>query len=178
MVGIVNLSVPYHTQHNNSFYPHRTCNVTCVAMVLDFYGVKGTGKYPQLEDEIFDWMATLGYNNESHNDLAIAAEHFGKAYKVRDNFSSESTIEDCQRTLRSGHPVITAGYFTARGHVIVLTGFDEETGFFVNDPWGEWFENGYDTSASGKQLHYSYEMIERLCVRGGFMWAHHFSRLQ
>lgn len=171
----VKLSVPYHTQHNNFFYPHRTCNVTCIAMVLDFYGIKGNGVFKQLEDEIFAWMQRNNLDNENHADLAIAFNHFCKVYGVTDKFRPDATIKDCQNTLLAGNPVITAGYFTNGGHIIVLTGFDSK-GFWVNDPWGEWFSNGYDQTASGEQLHYSYGLIKKLCVENGEMFVHQFSK--
>lgn len=56
----------------------------------------------------------------------------------------------------------------------MLIGFDNE-GFFVQDPYGEWFESGYDTEATGKALHYSYELIIRKCAYDDEFWVHYVS---
>jgi hypothetical protein len=53
-------------------------------------------------------------------------------------------------------------------------GFDSK-GFLVHDPYGEWFESGYDTSTSGAYLHYSYDLIQRTCIPDGQFWVHHIS---
>ncbi|HAT12513.1 MAG TPA: hypothetical protein DCS91_01905 [Microcoleaceae bacterium UBA11344] len=76
--------------------------------------------------------------------------------------------------LSADNPCIIHGYFTAAGHIIVLIGFDNE-GFFVQDPYGEWFESGYDTEATGKALHYSYELIIRKCAYDDEFWVHYVS---
>ena len=36
-------------------------------------------------------------------------------------------------------------------------------GFIVNDPYGEYFQSGYDNRRSGAGLHYSYGLIARTC---------------
>ena len=61
-----------------------------------------------------------------------------------------------------GRPVIIHGYFTASGHIIVIRGYDA-SGFIVNDPYGEFFQSGYDNRRSGAGLHYSYGLIARTC---------------
>jgi hypothetical protein len=33
----------------------------------------------------------------------------------------------------------------------------------VNDPYGEYFQSGYDNRRSGAGLHYSYGLIARTC---------------
>jgi len=72
--------------------------------------------------------------------------------------------------------VIVHGYFTSFGYIVVIRGYDD-TGFLVNDPYGEWFSTGYDNSRSGERLHYSHDLIARTCSqesRGNpaHIWLH------
>ena len=39
----------------------------------------------------------------------------------------------------------------------------DASGFIVNDPYGEFFQSGYDNRRSGAGLHYSYGLIARTC---------------
>jgi len=56
-----------------------------------------------------------------------------------------------------------------------VVGYDSE-GFFIHDPYGEWFEIGYDTEASGAYLHYNYRLIRRICMPDGKFWVHFISK--
>jgi hypothetical protein len=49
---------------------------------------------------------------------------------------------------------------------IVIRGYDQK-GFFVNDPFGEWFESGYRNDFSGENLHYSNRLIQSKCSPEG-----------
>lgn len=107
---------------------------------------------------LVDWETQNGYAVDvSTDELAtIARTHFGrKAVTYKDE---EVTIENIQRLLAGGHPVIipAAGkelgnpYFRGDGppyHMLVITGYDKE-GFIVHDPGtrrGENFRYSFDT---------------------------------
>lgn len=182
---VESLKVPYHTQINNENQPYGTCNVTSLAMCLNYYGhvygyggVKPSANFGQLEDELFVWMVENGLDRHNHAHLKQCFDHFAKVHKIPvvDNYQEQGTIDMAKKCLASGNPCITAGYFTKSGHIIVLTGYDE-TGFFVNDPYGERFSKGYDRLGQGEGLHYSYNMIKELCVIDGYMWLHLFDRI-
>lgn len=174
------LDVPYKSQLDNRYEPVSTCNVTSLAMVLEFYNIGYTttmsgkkirkNKNIQLEDELYQYMIDKELNKLYPEHLAQVARDYG----IKDDFTVWGTIERCIEHLNSGHPCIIHGYFTQPGHILVLIGHDSN-GFFVHDPYGEYFRTGYRTDLSGKNLHYSFDLIRRLCAYDGQFWVHYLS---
>jgi GH24 family phage-related lysozyme (muramidase) len=152
------LKVPYFSQLDNSYNPTGSCNVTCVAMCLCYLGLpRPSGS--QLEDQLYRKLEELGRSRHNPYDLKYLIETY-PGYK--DIFRENGTFAGIKTSINAGNPVIIHGYFTRFGHIIVIRGYDS-TGFLVNDPYGEWFSTGYDTSRSGERLHYSYDLIARTC---------------
>lgn len=176
---MVNLHVPCQSQLDNRLNPYGSCNVTSVAMVLQFFGFKGTGD-GQLEDQLYQWMQVRGLSRHSPQDLAYLIETYTKdTHKpLKDRLvthwggNGKQSWEAVKKHLNAGFPVICHGYFTRFGHIVVIRGYNDK-GFVINDPYGEWFTNGYDTSASGCNLTYSYGLMDRLCrTEDGQNWLH------
>lgn len=165
-VYMPNLKVPYFSQRDNQFSPSNTCNITCVAMCLKYFGINPTSR-PQLEDELFLKVQEKGWNRYVHNDL----DKLFALYGIKNEFTTEAPWSRVKAHIDSGNPVIMSGKFTPSGHIIVLRGYDNK-GFFVNDPWGEWFSTGYQNK-SGENLHYSYNLCNRISYGGAkTTWAH------
>lgn len=166
----VNLSVPWYSQRDNKYHPKTTCNVTCVAMVLAYFGIRPKAEQGQLEDQLYLEVTEQGRNHADrtyHSELDALI----KSYSIQNKFDTEVSWEAIKVHLANGYPVIMSSKLTADGHIVVLRGYDE-TGFWVNDPWGEWFASGY-RKVSGENLHYSYKLCRR-CSRGNgdVTWAH------
>lgn len=156
------LNVPYLSQTNNALNPGGSCNVTSVAMSMAWYGIKGTGN-GQLEDQLYSLC--LNYNLDRHIPEDLVKLFSLKGLKAKATLSA--TANDIKKSIDNGNPVVINGYFTASGHYILIIGYDD-TGFIVHDPWGEWDKDGYykntwDEPERGKNLHYSYGLIERTC---------------
>jgi uncharacterized protein YvpB len=168
----VKLNVPFMSQLDNYYNPTGSCNVTSIAMCLEYLNTprKMSDAYRQFEDELYRWCLQRGYSRHSPEDLARVVRDYGR----RDEFTVWGTIERCQEHLRGGNPCVIHGYFTSFGHIIVLVGYDSK-GFIVHDPYGEWFWNGYRTDLSGAYLHYSYNLIRRTCIPDGQFWVHYIS---
>jgi GH24 family phage-related lysozyme (muramidase) len=152
------LDVPSFSQLDNRCNPMGSCNVTCVAMALAYLGMPYSSG-SQLEDTLYRAMESLGWDRHDPNHLKALVETF-PGYK--DIFRTNGRFQDIRTALDMGRPVIIHGYFTASGHIIVIRGYDAN-GLIVNDPYGEYFQSGYDNSRSGAGLHYSYGLIARTC---------------
>ncbi len=168
----VRLNVPFKSQLDNYYNPNGSCNVTSLAMCLEYLGVpRYDSRYRQMEDELYRWCLDRGYSYLNPEHLARVV----RDYKRKDDFTYWGTIERCQNHLRGGNPCVIHGYFTSFGHIVVLVGFDAN-GFIVHDPFGEWFPTGYRNDRSGAYVHYSYNLIRRTCIPDGEFWVHYISR--
>jgi uncharacterized protein YvpB len=167
----VRLGIPYRSQMDNFYNPTGACNVTSIAMCLDFLRVPRRNRAGQFEDELYEYAIAKGYSRWDPYDLAKIVKDYG----AQDYFTENATIDDVQDWLASGNPAVIHGYFTSFGHIIVAAGYDSE-GLFVHDPYGEWFLSGYDTSVSGAYLHYSYRLIRSVCMADGNFWVHFISK--
>lgn len=168
----VELNIPYLSQLDNEWNPHGSCNVTCVAMCLAYLGHPIKNSYgEQLEDELYSYCLNNALSRHSPTDLAKLIHKYG----YKDDFQPDAKWSDVKKWLDSGKPIIVHGWFTRSGHIIVIKGYNEK-GWIVNDPYGEWFSWGYDTSVSGKGLTYSYGMMKQVCGTDGDLWIHYVSK--
>ncbi|MBD2327082.1 C39 family peptidase [Alkalinema sp. FACHB-956] len=173
----VKLDIPYKSQRDNVLNPDGSCNVTSIAMCLRFLGAQRKSTVGQFEDELYDYAERNRLSRHSPYDLARIVE----AYGYRDDFRPDATIEQVKAWLASGKPAVIHGYFTDFGHIVVLAGYDEY-GFIAHDPYGEWYSWGYDSNdawefdTKGKFVHYSYDLIKRLCIPDGNFWVHFISK--
>jgi Peptidase_C39 like family len=171
----VKWTVPYFNQLANAANPYGTCNVSSLAMALAYSGAaqKSADRFP---DELNDYCVSQALDRHDPQALAQIARDYGMV----DTFTTQATISQVKEWLVQGNVAVVHGYFTSEGHIICLIGFDE-TGFWVNDPYGEWFPGGYDRNddvnfTKGKGLHYSYEMIQQTCSTDDF-WVHFIEKL-
>ncbi|MGC9423858.1 C39 family peptidase [Vibrio sp.] len=165
------LEVPYKSQLDNEFNPGGACNVTSLAMCLEYLGARRKTDLEQFEDELYSYAENNGYSRHSPYDLTQIARDYG----VDSHFEISGNIENIKRWIDGGNPNIIHGYFTDFGHIIVVVGYDEK-GFVVHDPYGEWFASGYRNDLSGAYLHYSYNLIRRVCMPDGNLWTHYLKQ--
>ena len=168
----VQLPIPYFSQLNNEQNPHGSCNVTSVAMCLVYFGHQGLSPSgEQLEDELYRYCSDNGLSRHSPTDLAKLIEIYG----YKDDFQPDAKWGDVKKWLAAGNPCIAHGWFTRSGHIITIVGYNDK-GWIVNDPYGEWYEWGYETSVSGKGLTYTYGMMKQVCGSDGDLWIHYVSK--
>lgn len=172
------LDVPYFSQRDNTIRPHQTCNVTCCAMVIEYFHPGTVKKYKgQLEDNLTTWCVNKWGKDSiySHNTLVDTLREWG----VNSKFSTETPVEEIKRNISMGNPCIYSGKFTKGGHIIVIIGYNNK-GFIVNDPYGEWFSTGYNSNkTNGGKLIYSYELFEKVSYSGKSKgWAHLCSKVK
>jgi uncharacterized protein YvpB len=172
----VQLDVPYKSQMDNMECPTGTCNVTSIAMGLEYLKISRHQTSGLFQDELYDYALDHGLDRHSPDDLAQIVQDYGG----KDHFTKNATIDQVKDWLANGNPAVTHGYFTQSGHVIALVGYDS-TGFIVHDPYGEWFADGYDVNdpdddEKGRFKHYSYQMIQDTCMSDGEFWVHFISK--
>jgi uncharacterized protein YvpB len=168
---------PYFSQLDNKYNPYGSCNVTSLAMCLYFLGIRGDGSQKQLEDEIYLKLLDQGLNRQDPYDLQLIANSY---QGITDNFTATGSIDDIKESIIRNQPCIIHGYFTRSGHIITVIGFNEK-GLIVNDPYGEYYVDGYDRTARGQELVYSYGLISLVCSPESVsenknIWLHRISR--
>lgn len=108
---------------------YQTCNVTSVAMVVNFY--KGFKLTPTDIDNLIVRRQGSRY---SHANLAWALSH----YSITSKFSTSTPTDKIIDSIKSGNPVIWANKLTDGGHIVVLSGWNEaKKAFRIHDPYGE-----------------------------------------
>jgi hypothetical protein len=153
--------VPYFHQYNNDIDPSGTCGNTSVAMLLDFYGVSITPD--DLSYRFGDAQSTRPPGaSEAFN--TIAAE---QGLDTRVFGTSSATMEQVKRWIDDGRPVITWGWFTPPGHIVVTLGYDSE-GYTVNDPAGDWNGQyqGTHYGSNGEYIRYDKDLFENVVIMG------------
>jgi uncharacterized protein YvpB len=168
----VELNVPYFSQRDNPRWPGSTCNVTSIAMVLYYYGLRSKSG-GQLEDELLQWCINR-YGAGSETDHSVLAQMV-RAYGFQDDYGTNRTWGQIRNELASGRPVVIAGYFTHSGHIVCVIGYTP-TGYIVNDPWGD-AQSGY-WSTEGRKVFYPSSYMAKMCSPEGEgnAWAHFISR--
>lgn len=170
-------SVPYKSQRDNNLNPDGACNVTSIAMCLEYCQVARRKSSGQFEDELYQYALDQGLSRHSPQDLAQIVQDYG----AKDALAIHATFDEVKAWLAAGNSAVTHGYFTDFGHIVVLVGYDD-TGFIVHDPYGEWFADGYDrndpngNNEKGKFQHYSYKLIHNTCAYDGEFWVHFISQ--
>ncbi|XZN92089.1 MAG: C39 family peptidase [Microcoleus sp.] len=166
----VELNVPYFSQRDNPRFDWSTCNVTAIAMVLYYYGVRSKWG-GQLEDELLQWCFDYaGQGSQTdHNVLSALI----KAYGFKTSFSTTRKWADLRSELLNRRPVVLAGDFTASGHIITLIGYNSD-GYIAQDPWGDALTGYRDTE--GRKLMYPYNYMNQVAGPDGNIWAHFISR--
>ena len=166
----VELNVPYFSQRDNPRFDWSTCNVTAIAMVLYYYGVRSKWG-GQLEDELLQWCFDYAGQGSQTDHSVLSA--LIQAYGFKTSFDTTRKWADVRSELLNRRPVVLAGDFTAAGHIITLIGYNSE-GYIVQDPWGDALTGYSDTE--GRKLMYPYGYIDQVSGPDGNVWAHFISR--
>jgi hypothetical protein len=162
----VEINVPYFSQRDNPQFSWSTCNVTSIAMVFYYYGVRSKSG-GQLEDELLQWCVDR-YGEGCQTDNSILSILI-KAYGFKTSFSTTRKWAQIKDELVNRRPVVLGGDFTASGHILTVIGYTPQ-GYLVNDPWGNAL-TGYDDT-EGRKLLYPYDYIDRVAGPDGNVWAH------
>jgi uncharacterized protein YvpB len=166
----VELNVPYFSQRDNPRFDWSTCNVTSIAMVLYYYGLRSKWG-GQLEDELLQWCFDYAGQGSQTDHSVLSA--LIQAYGFKTSFSTTRNWADVRSELLNRRPVVLAGDFTASGHILTLIGYNSQ-GYIVQDPWGDALTGYSDTE--GRKLMYPYSYVNQVAGPDGNVWAHFISR--
>ncbi|HIK14462.1 MAG TPA: C39 family peptidase [Leptolyngbyaceae cyanobacterium M33_DOE_097] len=166
----VELAVPYFSQRDNPNYSWATCNVTSIAMIFYYYGVRSKNPRQQLEDELLRWVINR-YGPGSQTVHSYLSQLI-RAYGFETSFSTTRSWASVKDELIARRPVVLSGDFTASGHIVTLIGYTPQ-GYLVNDPWGNAL-GGY-VNTEGRKLLYPYSYMDRVAGPDGGVWAHFIS---
>ena len=155
----VDLPVPYFKQLDNKYNPSGACNVTSVAMCLRYFGIVGDASEKQLEDQMYQRCIRNGWSRHTPEGLKKLIESYPGC---KDDLTRTGSLADIRKALDEGKPCIVHGYFTDFGHILVIRGYND-VDFLINDPFGEWFPNGYRTELTGEKRKYSKRAIAACC---------------
>ncbi|GAB2504476.1 C39 family peptidase [Microbulbifer agarilyticus] len=170
---------PYWNQLDNEKEPLRTCSLTSMAMITDYFRITNPQKLgmrtPDYLHQYFGGvLQTVPALKEGFNRLAVEL-----GSPVRNYGRENGTIDQLRRLASQGIPTIIHGWFTPSGHIIVVTGFDGDY-YTVNDPFGRWnLEKwgDYNSEVSGEGVRYPREAFEHAINDNGTgddLWLHVF----
>ncbi len=163
--------VPYFCQNENELWPGSTCNVTSLAMVLNYFGDPSTPD---------DLSRMLGEKGTSIYKIRKAAYLAGwDETEIYDAFEGRgTTMSHIRDVLANGSPLVLGNDFTQSGHYVTVIGFNKQ-GLFVHDPYGQWGgvrRGGYNgrlcPEFTGRDRFISYLKLEKGATRGDYGQYH------
>ncbi|AWL10741.1 hypothetical protein HMF8227_00233 [Saliniradius amylolyticus] len=168
--------IPYWKQTNNAHEPERTCSLTSLAMVTDYFGFTDPSVNGRSPDYLFNQLGGVLQDVPAlewgFNEIARRAGSDKRAEST-----TTGTIQQLREAVTSGKLAIIHGWFTQSGHIVMVKGFDGSH-YIVNDPNGRWNEEkwgSYDTSVSGEDQKYSKAAFEHAINDNGTgddLWLH------
>lgn len=175
-------NIPYLPQLNNRENPYGSCNVTSMSMCLGWGGIDPILEGEQIEDVLYNFLLEKKYSRHYPYDLARGTNEFREKYFPENStfvtLRTDATWQDIEKHISAGKPCVVHGWFTKSGHIVTIVGkYGNGEGWLVNDPYGEWFDWGYDTSRKGEALKYSHKLMDSTCGPNGTIWCHFFDSI-
>lgn len=176
--------VPYKSQRDNEHDPSSTCNVTALAMAMDYLGVSKSDPQAQLEDELYELIRSpsgLAFYkqtnpqlhekgipaNQVYDNLVWAAEQYG----LRASFSGKRSWQQIAQEIQDGRPVLLSTTLTASGHIVLLVGLTATGDLVCHDPYGD-FKRGYKSKAGAFRIYPSHCIAQHVKeVHSDEKWA-------
>ena len=164
--------VPYFHQHSNRINPSGSCQNTCIAIVLKYYGADDI-----TPDVISAKWGTYVAQSTGGLEKVFNEEAARRGLSVRDQATETGLLRELHALLDAGRPVIVHGGFSTVGHLMVLVGYDERF-YYAMDPASQWTErlNGGFTNTNdphiGRYTRYGRDAVENAIISRGFIRMH------
>ena len=169
--------VPYFHQYGNGINPSGSCQNTCIAIVLKYYGAADV-----TPDRISSRWGTGQAQSTGGLAEVFNTEAGERGLTVRDEPLDFGTLGQLHAQLDEGKPVIVHGGFSNYGHLLVLLGYDERY-YFIHDPAGRWTERvggGFTSTGDadiGRYTRYDREAVENAIISSDHQQTIRFHRL-
>jgi hypothetical protein len=157
------LNVPYYPQTDNYALPDSTCNSSACAMCLEFLKPGSLPAGPKGDDAYLKKVLALG-NSTDHSVQTKVLQSYGLSSVFRYNLN----FSDLDAELAAGRPVVLGILHrgpesrpTGSGHMIVIYGKTESGDYWVNDPYGNLYENYVTPVANGRKVVYTRKTLEK-----------------
>ncbi len=164
------IKLPYFSQYKNKLYPGGTCQNTCLAMILRYYGWNGVP-----DDITRVWGSKTAQTPEGGAKVFNSyASKLGLKVRAKGNRAAYARFRE---KLGKGHPLIVHGYFTA-GHVVIANSCDGQY-YDCHDPAGKWnqvYKGSYNTGVSGKNQKYRKSNFDKAVSPDGMVWWVEFNQ--
>lgn len=164
------LKVDWLNQRVNPVQWWRTCQVTSIAMIMNYHGERYNNDtwLDVTPDQLLQWVEKR-YGAAAVTNHAVLSELI-RSYGFHTNFVTTGTEDQMKIELSAGRPLVLAGDFPATsGHVVALTGYNPH-GWLIDDPWGNVNTRYKDQNGSNVRL--SLDDMRRICGPNGNYWLH------
>lgn len=131
----------------------QTCQAACIGMAVGDRDIRGIRMNLQ----------RLGTAGSPSVMASVIREYSGVNY----SYEANATLAQARQWLQTGELLITHGWFTPSGHVLVLDGCTSDR-FDVKDPWSQFNEETfrYDLGSKFFDGYYSDLLMYATCVAG------------
>jgi len=157
------LNVPWYPQTDNIIQPDRTCNSSACAMCLEFLKPNSLPPGPKGDDAYIKKVFAIGDTTDHSVQTRVL-----RSYGVNSVFRYNLNFSDLDAELAAGRPVVLGILHrgpesrpTGSGHMIVVYGKTESGDYWVNDPYGNLYENYVTPVANGRQVIYRKSTLEK-----------------
>jgi hypothetical protein len=157
------LNVPFYPQTDNYALPDSTCNSSACAMCLEFLKPGSLPPGPKGDDAYLRKVLALGKSTDHSVQTRVL-----QSYGVNSVFRYDLSFADLDRELIAGRPVVI-GFLhrgpesapSGGGHMIVVRGKTDSGDYWINDPYGNLYENYVTPVANGRQVIYRKSTLEK-----------------
>jgi hypothetical protein len=157
------LDVPFYPQTDNFALPDSTCNSSACAMCLEFIKPGSLPPGPRGDDAYLRKVLAIGKSTDHSVQTRVL-----QSYGVNSVFRYDLSFADLDRELIAGRPVVLGILHrgpesapTGSGHMVCCIGKTDSGDYWINDPYGNLYENYVTPVANGRQVIYRKSTLEK-----------------
>ena len=155
------LPVPYYQQLDNYAQPHRTCNSSACAMILEYFK-PGTLKGPKGDNEYLRKVFSVGESQDHDVQTKVLND-----YGIKSEFVTNLSFDDLDLEIEAKRPVLLGILHLGSlsnptgGHMIVVIGKNAKGQYICHDSYGDLYDGYTGPVMNGKSVIYERHVLER-----------------